>query len=117
LRLVPYHFLQSFLGRLKIVPLPVEDSRSFFTRFVHVVLEIHVVEAFFHRVAFVRVEDKHFAEEVQGGRVSVRIDFVPFLLASLGLLAQEFTFTFSDNELLVLSGGCAENSNSSLNLV
>jgi hypothetical protein len=76
-----------------------------------------VVEALLHRVAFVGVEHKHFAEEVQGGRVSVGVDFVPFLLASLGLLAQEFTFAFSNNELLVLSGGCTENSNSSLNLV
>jgi len=86
LRLIPYHLLKPLLGGLEVVPLPVENARRFFTGLVHVVLEVHVVEALLHRVSLVGVEDQHLPEEVKGGGVGVGVNLVPLLLASLSLL-------------------------------
>mgnify|MGYP006130753161 CR=1 FL=1 len=76
-----------------------------------------MIKTFLNRVTFVGVEDKHFSKEVQSSRVGVGVNFVPFLLASLGLFPQEFALTLSYNELFIFSCGCSKNSNSPLNLV
>lgn len=76
-----------------------------------------MIKAFLNRVAFVGVENKHFTEEVESSGVGVGVNFVPFLLASLSLFPQELALTLSDNKLFIFGSGCAENSDSSLNLV
>jgi len=62
LRFIPDHLLQYVFSGLKVIPLPVKDARCFITGFVHVVLKVHMVKAFFNRIAFVRVENKHLSE-------------------------------------------------------
>jgi hypothetical protein len=109
--------LQNILGRFERIPFPIENFIRFFAGLIHVVFEVHVIEAFFYGITFVRVEHQHFSEQVESSRVGVRVNLVPFLLASLGLFTQEFALTFSYNEFFVFLSWGSKNANSSLNLI
>ena len=76
-----------------------------------------MIETFLNTIPLVRVENQHFSKQVKCGRVGIRIDLFPVLLASLSLFAEEFALTFTNDELFVFLSGSAQNANSPLDLV
>lgn len=117
-RLLPDHSLQQFLRRLKVVPCPVEWLLTFGLHLLVVqALEIRMFQALFHRVALLRIEYQHFAQEIQRDRVGLRIQAGPALLVALGQLPNVLACQIVADECHVLVGRRAEHGNGSLDLV
>lgn len=73
-RLIPHHRLQQILRWLEVVPRPVEGLFCLgLSLLVVKSLEVGVLQALLHGVAFLRVENEHLGKQIQSNRVRLRV--------------------------------------------
>lgn len=83
-RLIVDHLLQYLFRRLEVVPRPVERLLALGLGLLVVqALEVRVLQALFHRVAFLRVEHQHFTQEVKRHGVRLGVEGAPTLFVAL----------------------------------
>mmetsp|Transcript_24596 Transcript_24596/g.21778 ORF Transcript_24596/g.21778 Transcript_24596/m.21778 type:complete len:211 (-) Transcript_24596:521-1153(-) len=112
------HRLKNLLSRFKVIKAPI---KYFLTNW----LIIRVVEAikvgmgktFLDCISFIRVEHKHFTQEIKGKGVSLRVEGRPGLFASLWKGFNVFKSTLVAYESQVFRGWGTQNSDNSLNLI
>ena len=117
-RLLVDHFLENFFRRLKVIPGPIERLLTLWLcLFVMQAFEIGMFKALFDCITFLGVENKHFTKQIKCDRVGLRIERTPTLLVTLRQLPDVFASEVISNESHVFAGGCAEHSNSPLDLI
>lgn len=81
--LVEDHVLQDILGRLEVVPRPVKLLRSFDDGLVVFVgVEVRMHKALLDRVALLRVEHQHLAQQLKCRWIRLREDSLERLLVA-----------------------------------
>lgn len=117
-RLFPDHGLQQILGRLEVVPGPVEGFVALRLHLLVVeALKVGVLEALLHSVALLRIEYQHLAQEIQSHRVGLGIKTSPALLVALRQLADVLSRKLVTDEGHVLVRRGTQDGDSSLDLV
>jgi hypothetical protein len=119
-RLVPDHVLQLVLRGLEVVPSPVEGLLALVVDEVDVheqFFEVGVLEAVFDRVALLWVEHEHLLQQAVSIWVGLGEDLAHSLLVAFGQLADVLASQVVADERHVVRGGCAQNRDSSLDLV
>jgi hypothetical protein len=78
------HVLKNILGRLEVVPAPVEPLLADeLLLLIMQPVEVRMSQALLHSVTFVRVESQHFGEQVSCSGLDVGEQLLPVLLRSL----------------------------------
>lgn len=118
--LIPDHLLQLVLRWLEVVPGPVERIRALVVGQVDVdekLFEVGVLQAVFHRVTFLRVEDEHLLKQAVGVGVRFGENLLHCLLVALGQLSNVATRQIVPNEAHIVTSRRSKHCNRSFDLV